>query len=192
MVKLSYQLHCNQICFGEINNAVWHNYHIRKHLELNLLSRIYCEAASSSFMSNVMCMSKYLWTFCSKLPNLKLQNQNFCKMASGGSPYDDFKGRKSDYKPKSNRKPPRFGASFEAELSLNSELQRSESEERRSLPNNLVCVLRRLNKMTNFMIYIESNSLVKWLFLQPFDWLIMNMWWWNFIEFIIISVLLSI
>jgi hypothetical protein len=46
--------------------------------------------------------------------------------------------------------------------------------------------------MTNFMIYIESNSLVKWLFLQPFDWLIMNMWWWNFIEFIIISVLLSI
>jgi hypothetical protein len=83
-------------------------------------------------------------------------------MASGGSPYDDFKGRKSDYKPKSNRKPPRFGASFEAELSLNSELQRSESEERRSLPNNLVCVLRRLNKMTNFMIYnIESNSLVK-------------------------------
>ena len=61
-------------------------------------------------------------------------------MASGGSPYDDFKGRKSD-KPKSNRKPPRFGTSFEAELSLNSELQRTENEERRSLPNNLVGVL---------------------------------------------------
>ena len=61
-------------------------------------------------------------------------------MASGGSPYDDYKGRNPDYKPKSNRKPPRYGTSFEAELSLNSELQRSEIEERRSLPNNLVCL----------------------------------------------------
>ncbi|XP_028402891.1 pericentriolar material 1 protein-like [Dendronephthya gigantea] len=58
-------------------------------------------------------------------------------MASGGSPYDEYKARNSDYKPKSNRKPPRYGTSFETELSLNSELQRSESEERRSLPNNL-------------------------------------------------------
>ena len=61
-------------------------------------------------------------------------------MASGGPPYDDYKAKNFDYKSKSNRKPPRYGTSFDAELSLQSELQRSESEERRSLPNNLVCV----------------------------------------------------
>ena len=65
-------------------------------------------------------------------------------MASGGPPYDDYKARNLDYKPKSNRRPPRYGTSYEAELSLNSELQRSESEERRSLPNNLVCVFNSL------------------------------------------------
>lgn len=65
-------------------------------------------------------------------------------MASGGPPYDDYKARNFDYKPKSNRRPPRYGTSYEAELSLNTELQRSESEERRSLPNNLVCVFNSL------------------------------------------------
>ena len=57
-------------------------------------------------------------------------------MASGGSPYD--KSRNSGNRPNSNRKPPRYGTSYEAELSLNSEVQRSENDEQRSLPNNLV------------------------------------------------------
>ena len=70
-------------------------------------------------------------------------------MASGGPPYDDYKARNLDYKPKSNRRPPRYGTSYEAELSLNSELQRSESEERRSLPNNLVCAFNSLHSLVS-------------------------------------------
>ena len=73
------------------------------------------------------------------------------KMASGGSPRDDYKTRNSDFKPRGNRKPPRYGTSFDAELSLNSELQRAETGEYHSLPNNLVSMTWHLfNIVTSF------------------------------------------
>ena len=59
-------------------------------------------------------------------------------MASGGSAHDDHRSKNSDLSPRSNRRPPRYGTSFDAELSLNSELQRSAAGETQPLPNNLV------------------------------------------------------
>jgi hypothetical protein len=65
-------------------------------------------------------------------------------MASGGSPGGrDRKAPKmsSLSEPRPKRRPvPRFDTSFDTELSLNTELRRTEeSINHRSLPNNLVC-----------------------------------------------------